>query len=79
MAVSTREVVGEGPGMWQKRFSAFCFPLEGGVAARHNPGPPALWPYCLTTLIVELGRKRYLGAGGGGIFIATNLVFHLDL
>lgn len=30
MAVFTTEVVGEGLGMWQQRFSAFCFPLEGG-------------------------------------------------
>lgn len=38
MAVFTREVVGEGPGMWQKRFSAFCFPLEGGVCFKTQPG-----------------------------------------
>jgi len=77
MAVFTREVVGEGLGVWQTRFSAFCFPLEGGVAARHSPGPPTLWPYCLAqTLIVELGRKRYLGASGAGILVVTDLVFH---
>lgn len=80
MAVFTTEVMGEGLGMWQKRFSAFCFPLEGGVAARHDPGPLTRWPYCLTqTLMVVLGRKRYLGASSGGVFIQTSLVFHRDL
>lgn len=80
MAVFTTEVMGEGLGLWQKRFSAFCFPLEGGVAARHDPGPLTRWPYCLTpTLMVVLGRKRYLGASSGGVFILTSLVFHRDL
>lgn len=66
--------------MWQKRFSAFCFPLEGGVAARHDPGPLTRWPYCLTqTLVVVLGRKRYLGASGGGVFTVTSLGFYRDL
>lgn len=77
MAVFTRKVVGEGQCMWQKRFSAFCFPLERGVAAGHNPGSPTLWPYCLTqTVIVKLGRKRYVGAS---VFIVTNVVVHCKL
>lgn len=80
MAVFTTEVMGEGLGMWQKRFSAFCFPLEGGVAARHDPGPLTRWPYCLTqTLMVVLGRKTYLGASSGGVFVLPSLVFHRDL
>lgn len=53
---------------------------RGGVAARHDPGPLTPWPYCLTqTLVLVLGRKRYLGASGGGVFIVTSLVFHCDL
>lgn len=80
MAIFTTEVVGEGLGMWQKRFSAFCFPLEGGAAARHDPEPLTRWPCCVAqTLVVVLGRKRYLGASGGGVFIVASLVFHRDL
>lgn len=77
MAVFTRKVVGEGRCMWQKRFSAFCFPLERGVAAGHNPGAQTFWPYCLTqTVIVKLGRKRYVGAS---VFIVTSMVVHCKL
>lgn len=65
--------------MWLKRSSAFCFLLERGVAMGHNPRSQTPWPYCHTqTVIVKLGRKRYLGASGS-IFIVTNMVVSHDL
>lgn len=64
-----------------EKVQCFLFSFGRGELLRDTTlGPPTLWPYCLTqTLIVELGRKRYSGASGGGIFIVTNLVFHCDL